>query len=99
MVKLAAIEIGDGRQPDVRVRPHVDASASEELRRPHLVEEDEGTDHLPLRRGQGAAHLEAAEIAGAWDNDGLDDGVGIEAHVRAFTAKLCVARPIRPASS
>ena len=58
------------------VRAHVDAAADQELGRPHLVEEDEGPDHLLLGRGQGPAHLEAAEIAGARHDDVLDGVAG-----------------------
>ena len=72
VLELAAEEIGDGGEPDMRMRPHVDALAGQELRRPRLVEEDERPDHLPLRRRQRPAHLEAAEVAGARDDQRLD---------------------------
>ena len=49
----------------MRMRPHVQPAPGQELARPHLVEEDERPDHLPLPRRQGAAHLEAAEVVGA----------------------------------
>ena len=57
----------------------------EELGRAHLVEEDEGADHLPPGRGQRAAHLEAAEVAGA-RHDHLLDGVAgaMVARLRIF---------------
>jgi Tfp pilus assembly protein PilF len=54
----AVEQIGDGGEADVRVRAHVDALARHELHRAHLVEEDEGADHLALAVRQGAAHLE-----------------------------------------
>ena len=63
---------GDGGEPDMRVRPHVDAGAGQELRRPHLVEEHERPDHPPLRRRQRPAHLEPADVAGARDDDRVD---------------------------
>ncbi len=72
VLEPAAIEIGHGRQPDMRMRAHVDTVPGQEVRRPHLVEEDERPHHLPLWRWQSAAHLEAAEITGARDDDGLD---------------------------
>ena len=72
MEDLALEQIGDGRQPDVGMRAHVDAAGQQELGRPHLVEEDERADHLPRRRRQRAPHLEAAEIARAWHDDMLD---------------------------
>ena len=60
----AAIEqVGDGRQADMRVRPHVHALAGHELHRSHLVEEDEGANHLPLHLRQRAADREAAQVA------------------------------------
>ena len=56
----AAVEqIGDGREPDVRMRAHVHAVAGDELHRPHLVEEDERPDHLPLAVRQGSANEKA----------------------------------------
>ena len=73
---LAVEQIGDGRQADMGMRPHIHAGPEQELGRPHLVEEDEGADHLPLRRGQRAAHLEAAEVAGPRHDDGLDGVAG-----------------------
>ena len=51
MMEVAAIEISDGAETDMRVRPHVNALSGQELGRPGLVEEDEGAHHLPLRRG------------------------------------------------
>ncbi len=60
---LAVEQVGHGRQPDVRVRAHVDAVSGDELHRAHLVEEDERPDHLALAVRQRAAHLEPAEIA------------------------------------
>ena len=69
---LAVEQVGDGGKPDVRVRAHVDAGADQELGRSHLVEEDEGADHLPAHRGQRTAHREAAEVAGARHDDLLD---------------------------
>ena len=65
MHDLAIEQVGDGGEPDVRMRAHVDAGADEKLGGPHLVEEDEGADHLAPRRRQRAAHGKAAEIAGA----------------------------------
>ena len=72
MHDLAGEQIGDGREPDMRMRPHVDALAGAEFRRAHVVEEDERPDHAALRRGQRAADREAAEVAGARDDHALD---------------------------
>ena len=76
MHDLAVEQVGDGRQADMGMGPHVHAGSEQELGRPHLVEEDEGADHLPLRRGQRPAHLEAAEVAGAGHDHGLDGVAG-----------------------
>ena len=76
MKHLALEQVGDGGQADVGMRAHVDAAADQELGRTHLVEEDEGPDHLLLGRGQGAAHLEAAEIARAGHDHVLDGVAG-----------------------
>jgi hypothetical protein len=72
VVHPAAEQVADGGQPDMRVRTHIHAARGQELGRAHLVEEDEGADHLPLRRGQRAAHLEPAQIAGTRDDHGVD---------------------------
>src|SRR5690606_25300733 len=72
MVEVAAEQVGDGAETDVGMGPDGDALAGQELRRPRLVEEDEGADHLPLGRRQGAAHLEVAEIPGARNDERLD---------------------------
>ena len=91
-VPEAALEqVGHGAQPDMGMRAHVDPVAGQQFRRAHLVEEDEGADHLPSGRGQGAAHLEAADVAAAGDDEGFQrrggdqvgvgqKGVGIPAH-------------------
>ena len=49
----------------MRMRADVQPAPGEELARPHLVEEDERPDHLPLLRREGAADLEAAHVVGA----------------------------------
>ena len=99
---LALEQIGDGGEADVRVRAHVDAVADQELGRPHLVEEDEGPDHLLLGRGQRAAHLEAAEVAGARHDDVLDGvagacvaGYGIVGRLPAHAPHILSAGPPR----
>jgi hypothetical protein len=63
----AAVEqIGDGGEPDMRMRPDVHALAGDELHRAEMIEEDERADHLPLAVRQRAAHREAiAKIADA----------------------------------
>ncbi len=66
MHNLSLEEIGDGCKPDVRMRAHVKARAQKELSRTHLIEEDEGPDHLLAGGGQRPPNLEAAEITCAW---------------------------------
>ncbi len=62
MHDLAVEQVGDGGEPDMRVRPHVDAVAGLEHGRPEMVEENERPDHARMPRRQRAMHLEAAEI-------------------------------------
>ena len=86
-------KIGHRRQPDMRVRAHVDALAGQEFDRAELIEEDEWPDHLTPGRRQRAAHFEPAQIAGAGNDNGFDgvDSIanrdmriedGVPAHVR-----------------
>ena len=67
MEHLALEQVGDRGEADVRMRPHVDALADQELGRPHLVEEDEGPDHLllapPARRGAPRSRRDRARAA------------------------------------
>ena len=72
MDDFAPDQVGDRGQPDVRVRPYVDPLAEQELGRPHLVEEDERPNHLPLCRRQRPAHLETAEVAGPRHDHHID---------------------------
>jgi hypothetical protein len=44
----------------MRMGTHIRSLPGGDFRRSELVEEDERTDHLPLRRGQSAADLETA---------------------------------------
>ena len=65
MHDLAVEQVGDGREPDVRMRPHVDCArdARREIDRAHVIEEHERSDHSARRRRQHASDLEAAEVA------------------------------------
>src|SRR5262245_22659404 len=59
-------QIGNRGETDVRVRPHIKTMARKKLGWPHLIEENKGTDHLPLVTRQGATDFEAvAQIAHA----------------------------------
>jgi hypothetical protein len=101
---LAAKEIGDGREPDMRMGTHIGPLPCGDLRRSELVEEDERTDHLPLRRRQGAADLETAKVDRARHDQCFDcvgaDGVGIkglEQRVLAHARLLISWKPLHPA--
>jgi hypothetical protein len=59
---LALEQVGDGRDANVRMRPHGDALARWKLRRTHVVEEHEWPDHASLERGQRATHGEFPEV-------------------------------------
>ena len=69
---LALEQVGQRREVDVRVGAHVDALVGQELRRPHLVEEDERADHLPLGGGQRAPDGHFAEVDRARHDQRLD---------------------------
>jgi hypothetical protein len=45
------------------VRTHIHAVTRRHSGRSHLIEKDEGPDHLPLTRWQGTMHGEIADIA------------------------------------
>src|ERR1019366_10488081 len=66
----AAIEkIGDGRKPDMGMRANIHASASDELHRPHLIKENERTNHLTSGVWQRTVHGKTtAQIAHALNN-------------------------------
>ena len=76
MPDLAVEEIGDGRQPDMRMRPDVERLVGAQDRRTHAVEEDERADQPALRGRQRAAHLEAADVLGVGDHHQLDGVAG-----------------------
>src|SRR5829696_1378675 len=66
----------------------INPSAQQKLGWTHLVEENEGADHLPLGRRQSPAHFEAAEIAGAGDDHHLDLIGGTSIARRGIRARL-----------
>ena len=59
-------EVRHGRQPDVRVRPHVRALARSERDRTEVIEENERADHLGGERRQQPLHGKATEVAPTW---------------------------------
>jgi hypothetical protein len=68
---LALIKIGDGRKPDVRMRPHVSCGGDHDLQRTELVEKDEWPDHLPLRGRQHATN-ERVDVDRTRHDQGFD---------------------------
>ena len=68
----AFVEVGQRREPDVRVRPDGDTVAGREVGRPHMVEEYERSDALASLRRQRSSHFEFAEIFGDRVDDELD---------------------------
>jgi len=74
MHQRAVEQIGDGRETDMRMRQHVDASARRQHGGAHLVEEDERADEARGTRGQHATHDEVADVAFARREKGLDRG-------------------------
>ena len=74
----AVEQVGDGGEPDMRMRPHVHALTGDELHRPEMIEEDKGPDHLPLAVRQRAADLKTvAEVAGARHDDEVERIAGL----------------------
>jgi len=69
---LAADQVSDRGEADVRMRAHVDPLPQQKLGRTHLIEKDERSDHLAARRRQRPAHLEAAEVTRPRHDDHLD---------------------------
>ena len=82
VVDLPLEQVGQRGKVDMRVRTHVNALIGQELGRAHLVEEDEGADHLALGGGQRTAHRHLAQIDRARDDQGLNgiDARGIAGH-------------------
>ena len=77
MLELAAKQVSDSRESDVRMRAHVDALTGDELGWTRLIEEYEWADHLPFGRGKRAPHLEIADVAGSGHDQRFDR---IDAH-------------------
>src|SRR5690606_12636718 len=67
-------QVSDGRQPDVRVRPHVGLSWEtwRQFLGSHSVEENIGADHAAPGKGQNTTDLKAAQVAGALRDDEFD---------------------------
>ena len=74
MHDLAFEQVRQCRQPDMRMRTHIDAArnAGVEVQRTEVIEEDERTHHPPLGKGKHAADDESAEVAASL----FDDEIG-----------------------
>ncbi len=72
VIDLAVEEIGDCRQTDVRMWADINSLAGQELRRPHLVPENKGSNHLALRGRKRPAHLKSSKVACPRHNYCLD---------------------------
>lgn len=68
MLKLPIVKIGDGCKPDMRMWPHIYAAAGQKLGWPHLIEEDERTDHLSGGRRKCTSDFETTKIARSWND-------------------------------
>ena len=64
MGDLAVEQIGQGRQADMRVRPHVDGlgKTGRELRGTHVIEKNERADLARIDVRQRAANLKSTQI-------------------------------------
>ena len=62
MLERSGEQIRHRGECDMRMRPDVDSLARLELRRPHVIEEDERAHHLTALGRQYSAHDEAPEI-------------------------------------
>ena len=68
---LRAVEqIGDGGQPDMGMRAHIDALAGRELHRPEIIKKYEGADAAPRYLRQEAGDEEAVAQIVCFSGDG-----------------------------
>src|SRR5690606_33694837 len=76
MHDLAREEVRDRRQTDVRMRTDIDVARDPRLEdeRPHVIEEDERTDHSPPRVRQHPADVEPSEAPLPTRDHELDHG-------------------------
>ncbi len=99
MHDFAGQQVGDGRQPDMRMRPDVEPGSGAEHGRSEMVEEDERPNHVAPGVGQDSPHLESvAEIACARCDHQVDRhlritgdfrlGCGLPTHRRLRVAQL-----------
>jgi len=83
----------------MRMRAHINPAPGDKFDRAELIEKDERPHHLPLRTGQGAAHLKPARIMST-RHDHRRDGVnrrisrGIFRVERRIPARVCTPLPL-----
>jgi hypothetical protein len=85
---FAVEQEGHGRQPDMRMGPHIEPLPEQELGWPHLVKEDERPDHLAAHRWQGAPDLEPAKVAGTRHDHLFDRSAGMDVAGRRIIRRL-----------
>ena len=97
MEDAALEQVGDGRQPDMRMRPHRHAVAARRHgHRPEMVEEDERPDHAPLHARQHAAHGEArSQFVGAALDQKLDRIGHLVLPRAGYGAQVAPVNPVR----
>src|SRR5206468_7150769 len=77
MQDRAIEKIGDGREPDMGMRPHIHPLPGNELHWAEMIEEDERANHLAPTMRQCPAHVEAAtQIAHARHDDEFERVAG-----------------------
>src|ERR1041385_5352519 len=97
MHDFALEQISDSGKADMRVRADIDVArqASGKIDRPHVIEEDEGTDHAPPGLGQDAPDLEGPETAPALFDDKFDHAASAQLHCGACRPRLGRPAPRR----
>jgi hypothetical protein len=86
MNDFAVIEISEGRQADMRMRPHVETMPALELRRAEVVEEDERPDGAAAHMRQRAPHGKSVQVDAARDDDHFQCVTGVAIACRRILA-------------
>ena len=74
MHNLALEQVSNGREPNMRVRPNLDALARRKFSRSHVIEENEGAHHLAFPGREHPAHRESTQVFRLRLDDELDGG-------------------------
>src|SRR4030095_8438738 len=72
MHDLAGEHVGDRCKTDMRMWAHFKGPALNQLQWAELIKENKGTHRSAFGRWQCPHHVEAADIAAAWHNHGID---------------------------